>query len=154
MIPRLRRFGLTLCRDAAEADDLTGQTLERAWRARDQWSEGTRLDAWLFQIQRNVWIDNRRAQSRRGKVLTDETSGEHVGHDPRPEVEARLELVKVREALQRLPADQREAVSLVLIEGFSYDAAAKITGTSVGTFSSRLTRGRAALLALMGEASR
>jgi RNA polymerase sigma-70 factor (ECF subfamily) len=60
----------------------------------------------------------------------------------------------VREALQRLPADQREAVSLVLIEGFSYDAAAKITGTTVGTFSSRLTRGRAALLALMGEASR
>jgi RNA polymerase sigma-70 factor (ECF subfamily) len=153
MIPRLRRFGLSLCRDAAEADDLTSQTLERAWRARDQWSEGTRLDAWLFQIQRNIWIDTRRAHARAGKVLSEAPAGEDVGHDPRPGIEARLELAKVRAALERLPADQREAVSLVLIEGLSYADAAKITGAPMGTFSSRLTRGRAALLALLGEAS-
>ncbi len=154
LIPRLRRFGLSLCRDAAEADELTGQTLERAWRARGQWSEGTRLDAWLFQIARNIWIDNRRAQARAGKVLADEAAGEHVGHDPRPGIEASLELTKVRQAMERLPADQREAISLVLIEGFSYDEAAKITGAPMGTFSSRLVRGRAALLALLGETSK
>lgn len=129
------------------------QTLERAWRSRAQWTEGTRLDAWLFQIARNIWIDNRRAHARASKVLAEEPAGEHVGHDPRPAIEASLELIKVRKAMARLPPDQREAVSLVLIEGFSYDEAAKITGAPMGTFSSRLTRGRTALLALLAEVS-
>lgn len=85
------------------------------------------------------------------KVMAEAPEGEHIGHDPRPGVQAGLELARVMRALAQLPDEQREAVSLVLIEGFSYDEAAKMTGTPIGTLSSRLVRGRAALLALIGE---
>jgi RNA polymerase sigma-70 factor (ECF subfamily) len=85
-------------------------------------------------------------------VLTESPAGEAVGHDPRPQIEASLEMAKVRKALARLPDEQREAVSLVLIEGLSYEEAARVTGAPMGTLSSRLVRGRAALLALLGEA--
>ena len=46
-------------------------------------------------------------------------------------------MAKVRKALARLPDEQREAVSLVLIEGLSYEEAARVTGAPMGTLSSR-----------------
>jgi len=101
---------------------------------------------------RNLWIDEGRARARAAQVLREERAGDNVGHDPRAALDAGLELADVMRAMQRLPDDQREAVSLVLIEGFSYDEAARITGTPIGTLSSRLVRGRAALLALLGGA--
>ncbi|MDE2356042.1 MAG: RNA polymerase sigma factor [Alphaproteobacteria bacterium] len=152
LIPRLRRFARSLCRDAVLADDLAQQALERAWRARSSWTPGTRLDSWVFQILRRIWIDDRRAAARTAQVLTEEPEVERVGVDPRPQLEARRELSQVRRALARLPDEQREAVSLVLIEGYGYDEAAQITGVPIGTFSSRLVRGRRALLALLDEA--
>ncbi len=106
----------------------------------------------MFQILRRIWIDDRRAAARTAQVLTEEPEVERVGVDPRPQLEARRELSQVRRALARLPDEQREAVSLVLIEGYGYDEAAQITGVPIGTFSSRLVRGRRALLALLDEA--
>jgi RNA polymerase sigma-70 factor (ECF subfamily) len=152
MSPRLRRFARGLCGDATLADDLAQQTLERAWRARSTWQEGTRLDSWLFQILRRLWIDDRRGAARAAQVLTEAPDIERVGVDPRPQLDARRELNLVSRALSQLPADQREALSLVLIEGYGYDEAAQITGVPIGTFSSRLVRGRRALMALLEEA--
>ena len=51
---------------------------------------------------------------------------------------------------QRLPLEQREVLALVLIEGVGYAEAADILGLPMGTLSSRLGRGRNALLALIG----
>lgn len=53
--------------------------------------------------------------------------------------------------MSELPDEQREAVSLVLIEGLGYREAAEVLEIPVGTLSSRLVRGRNALLALVGE---
>ena len=50
-----------------------------------------------------------------------------------------------------LPPDQREAVLLVMVEGYAYKEAAEIVGCPVGTLNSRLVRGRDALLTLLGE---
>ena len=55
--------------------------------------------------------------------------------------------------MQRLPADQREAVILVMVEGYAYKEAAEIVGCPVGTLNSRLVRGRDALMQLLGEAA-
>ena len=54
-------------------------------------------------------------------------------------------------AMQRLPGEQREVVALILIEGFGYREAAEILEEPIGTVSSRLARGRQALLAMLGE---
>ena len=146
----MRRFALSLSRDAADADDLTQQTLEKALRARDQWQAGTRLDSWLYRIMRNAWIDVRRSKARTSRVTAPEDEGAQVGEDPRPALEAGLEAARVRRAMDGLPDDQRAAVALVLIEGCSYEEAADILKIPVGTLSSRLVRGRAALLRLLG----
>jgi RNA polymerase sigma factor (sigma-70 family) len=146
----LRRFALSLSRDPADADDLTQQTLEKALRARDQWRAGTRLDSWLYRIMRNAWIDVRRSKARTSRVTAPEEEGAQVGEDPRPALEAGLEVARVRRAMDQLPDDQRMAVALVLVEGCSYEEAADVLKIPVGTLSSRLVRGRAALLTLLG----
>lgn len=66
--------------------------------------------------------------------------------------EPAVELSMVDRAMQSLPLDQREAVLLVMVEGYAYKEAAEIVGCPVGTLNSRLVRGRDALLELLGEA--
>jgi len=151
MLPRLRRFAHGLAANRADADDLTQLTLERALRARLQWQEGTRLDAWLFRIMRNCWIDTIRSRTRTGRILASEEAGEHVGHDPQAQMDARIDLERLMRSMDQLPAEQREVVALVLIEGFGYRETAELLELPIGTVSSRLVRGRTALLALVNE---
>ena len=53
LLPRLRRFARALARDAADADDLCQQAIEKALVARAQWQPGTRMDSWMYRIMRN-----------------------------------------------------------------------------------------------------
>ena len=151
MLPRLRRFAFALARDAADADDLAAQAAERALRSRDQWQTGTRLDSWVYRIARNLWIDEVRVRVRRAKVEMPPEAGELVGHDPRAGTDAAIDLQRVMAAMGQLPDEQREVVALILIEGFGYREAAELLDLPIGTVSSRLVRGRTALLALLGE---
>lgn len=150
-LPRLRRFAHGLSRDASDADDLAQRAIERALRARDQWQQGTRLDSWLYRIARNLWIDTARARGRQAKMELPEEAGEQVGDDPRNAIEAGIDLAAIMRAMERLPDEQREVVALVLIEGQGYREAAEILDIPIGTLSSRLARGRTALMALIGE---
>lgn len=125
-------------------------TIERALLRREQWQEGTRLDSWMYRIMRNIFIDERRATSRRGETFVHEDAGIGIGADGGQE--SRVELSMVDRAMARLPADQREAVLLVMVEGYSYKEAAEIVGCPVGTLNSRLVRGRDALRALLEDA--
>ena len=151
MLPRLRRFAFALARDAADADDLAAQAVERALRSANQWQPETRLDSWVYRIARNLWIDEVRARMRRAKVEMPPEAGELVGHDPRAATDAAIDLQRVMVALGQLPDEQREVVALILIEGFGYREAAELLDLPIGTVSSRLVRGRMALLALLGE---
>ena len=76
---------------------------------------------------------------------------ESVGYDPTSATEAGVDLAKAQAAMQRLPEEQREVVALILIEGFGYRETSEILGEPVGTVSSRLARGRQALLTMLGE---
>ena len=149
--PRLRRFSHALARNPADADDLAQMTAEKAFKSFGQFQPGTRFDSWIFRICRTVWIDTMRAQGRRSSHEAPAEAAEHVGYDPRPAAEAAIDLSKAMAAMQRLPEEQREVVALILIEGFGYREAAEILGQPIGTISSRLARGRQALLALLGE---
>jgi RNA polymerase sigma-70 factor (ECF subfamily) len=151
LLPRLRRFAASLSRSLAGGDDLCQMTVERALRSRDQWAEGTRLDAWIYRIMRNLWIDEIRARNRRRETFVDAELGEHVGEAAGQE--ARVELSLVDRALHRLPDEQREAVLLVMVEGYGYREAAEIVGCPEGTLTSRLVRGRDALQKMLGESA-
>ncbi|HEX6660292.1 MAG TPA: RNA polymerase sigma factor [Sphingomicrobium sp.] len=147
-LPRLRRFAHALSKNRADADDLLQSSVERALRARAKWQDGTRLDSWLYTIVRNQWIDTVRARARRSKYLTSLDEVENLGEDPRSSMDASIELKRMMGLMQRLPEDQREVVALILIEGFGYRETAEIVGVPIGTVSSRLVRGRNALLQL------
>lgn len=149
LLPRLRRFAHSLSRSAADADDLTQATIERAIRSRDQWTPGTRLDSWTYRIMRNLWIDTARSRSRKEKLEASPEEALQVGMDGA--IHASAELAEVMAAMQRLPDEQREVVSLILIEGFGYREAAELLELPIGTVSSRLVRGRTALLGMVGE---
>jgi RNA polymerase sigma factor (sigma-70 family) len=151
LLPRLRRFAHALSRNAADADDLTQATVERALRSRAQWEPGTRLDSWLYRIMRNMWIDAVRSRGRREDLHAPVEEAERIGEDPRASIEASIDLRTAMHAMQRLPDDQREIVALILLEGFGYRECSEILGLPIGTVSSRLVRGRTALLKMMGE---
>ena len=149
LLPRLRRFAAGLARDPADGDDLCQATVLRALDRREQWQPGTRLDSWMMTMMRNIWIDEQRARSRRSETFVDEEAGLGVGEGGGQE--AAVELSVIDRALRTLPDEQREAVLLVMVEGYSYKEAAGIVGCPVGTLNSRLVRGRDALLSILGD---
>ena len=153
LLPRLRRFARGLTQHPADADDLCQAAIERALKSRDLWQAGTRLDSWMYRITRNIWIDNRRATARRG-IHTDIDDGVmQIADNSHARMEASMELADIGRAMARLPDEQREAVMLVLVEGYAYREAAEILEVPVGTLTSRLVRGREALVRELGEAA-
>jgi RNA polymerase sigma-70 factor (ECF subfamily) len=151
LLPRLRRFARALARDAADADDLCQMTVEKALLARGSWQPGTRLDSWMYRIMRNAWIDTARARGRASETFVDAEAGAAIGGDGG--AEARVALGEVEAAMRRLPDEQREAVALVLVEGLAYKEAAEVLDIPMGTLTSRLVRGRQALMLDLGEAA-
>ena len=151
LLPRLRRFAHGLSRSTSDADDLTQMTIERALRAKSQWQPGSRLDSWLYKIMRNLWIDTVRSRNRQDRFEAPAEDAAELGHDPRDGIEAGIDLARVMAAMDKLPPEQREVLALILIEGFGYREAAELLGLPIGTVSSRLVRGRTALLAWVGE---
>ena len=151
LLPRLRRFARALARDAADADDLCQLTVEKALLARGSWQPGTRLDSWMYRIMRNAWIDTARARGRASETFVDAEAGAGIGGDGG--AEASFALGEVDAAMRRLPYEQREAVALVLVEGLAYKEAAAVLDIPMGTLTSRLVRGRQALMLDLGEAA-
>jgi RNA polymerase sigma-70 factor (ECF subfamily) len=149
-IPALRRYARALTRDADRADDLVQDCIERALRKRGLWAPTGPLRAWLFKILLNLYRNDRRYRQRRGEpVPLDTLVVEPSIPAPQP---GRIALSEMSRALEQLPDDQREALLLVVIEGASYEEAARILGIPAGTLMSRLSRARAALRSLTGTA--
>ncbi len=144
MLPRLRRFARGLTGSLVEADDLVQAACERALARRHQFQEGTRFDSWMFRIVQTIWIDQVRARAVR-KEEAEIAEGRLGSDEAVRRIEARLALGEVRRAVDRLPPDQRAALLLVTVEGFSYREAAEVLQVPVGTIMSRLARARMAL---------
>jgi RNA polymerase sigma-70 factor, ECF subfamily len=145
LLPRLRRFARGLTGSADLGDDLVQASCERALVRRNQFAQGSRLDSWMYRIMQNLWIDDRR-RLRRDAVAVDPAelarrAGSEAGEAP----DDRLYLAEVRDAIARLPEEQREVLLLVSVEGFSYRDAAEVLDLPIGTVMSRLSRGRLAL---------
>jgi RNA polymerase sigma-70 factor (ECF subfamily) len=143
LLPRLRRFALTLTRQPSLADDLVQVACERALAHADQWSPGTRLDAWVFRILRNAWIDHVRHRRTDG-LMDDVSDHEHklVDGDSEDRILSRLTLAEVQRAIAGLPDEQREVLVLVCVEDLAYREAAEVLGVPIGTVMSRLARAR------------
>ena len=140
-----RRFG----HERADAEDLVQDTYLRAWQA---WTNGNRpqqVEAWLATICLNLGRDRLRRASKRLEVVGD------PAQEPAAEVDvAAAAIGRVERALWTLPEEQRIAIALMDIVGFTAAEVATITGSPRGTVLARVHRGRKALARLVGEEAR
>ena len=143
LLPRMRRFAYSLTGSMDEADDVVQSACERALGRLEQFTAGTRLDSWMFRIVQTTWIDRRRYERRRMHD-SDDGIAETAGFDARisESTEARMALEIVQREVARLPEEQRLVLSLVTIEGMTYQEAADVLGIPTGTVMSRLARAR------------
>ena len=147
LLPRMRRFARSLAGNPHDADDLVQTAVERALARESQWTADLALDAWVFGIVRNAWIDEVRSRRRRWRVFAPEAAGEQVAA---PE-EGAMAMMSVQAAMAKLPDAHREVVALVLVEGLSYKDAAAVLHVPIGTVMSRLARAREALQRMLGD---
>jgi RNA polymerase sigma-70 factor (ECF subfamily) len=146
LIPHLRAFARSLCRDASLADDLAQDAMLKAWKARESFHPGTNMKAWAFTILRNAFYSEKRRSWRR-QPLDPEVAEATLVSSSNPT--DGLELLALRNALAKLPVDQKEALILVGAGGMSYEEAAEVCGCAVGTVKSRVSRARKAVVGIL-----
>jgi RNA polymerase sigma-70 factor (ECF subfamily) len=148
ILPKLRVQALALTRNRAAAEDLVQDAVCNALSAHTTFIPGTNFAAWMHRILRNRFISNIR--KRRDTTDIEDVPQSVFATDAAHE--DRLALKELGVAMDRLPADQREALVMVVIHGMSYEALAEATGCAVGTAKSRVFRARRQLEAwLLGE---
>ncbi|MEE8444805.1 MAG: sigma-70 family RNA polymerase sigma factor [Alphaproteobacteria bacterium] len=148
-VPNLRRYARALTRNATQSDDLVQDCLERALSRQHLWKPGGNTRAWLFTIMHNIHANQtRRAGRRPDSAPLDEFDERHS--QPATQT-SRLAGLELAAAMEALPAEQRQVILLVALEGMSYGEIAEAVGVAPGTVMSRLSRGRARLRQLMEQ---
>ena len=145
----LYRHVLRIVGTTAEAEDIVQDALFSAWRSISSFQGGS-FRAWLYRIATNRSIDVIRARRRRGELPLEPADDEDVewaepvaeGPDPAEIASHGEALAIVEAALGQVAPEQRAALLLRDIEGFSYEEIAQITVSEIGTVKSRIHRAR------------
>jgi RNA polymerase sigma-70 factor, ECF subfamily len=145
-IPRMRAFAISLTGNVDQADDLVQEAMVRGLTYIEQFQPGTNIEAWLFTILRNQFHTMYR---KRRREVEDPDGAIAARLSVLPEQDGYLAVQDLRAALSHLAVEQREALLLVAAQGFSYEEAADICGTRIGTIKSRVHRARAELADLL-----
>ena len=150
--PVLYRIAFAWCHDAALADDLVQEALSKGWTRRAQLRDEAALKAWLVSIMNHCWLDHLRSRRDFDDVEDWQDELESAADTPEVCCDRERVIACVREAVARLPLGQRQVLTLVDLEEFSYAEVAGILNIPVGTVMSRLSRARASLKSLLGTA--
>jgi RNA polymerase sigma-70 factor (ECF subfamily) len=130
-------------------DDLAQEVFIRAYRSLGDFKGESSLYTWLYKIALNLCRNHYRTRGRRpAHEELDEADGaglEAGGGSPEDEVFRREFWEQLRQGLDALPPEQREAVVFCDLEGMSYEEMAEVMGVPIGTVRSRIFRGRRAL---------
>ena len=145
LLPRLRRFALSLTRSGPDADDLLQEACMTALQKWQQYDPSQPLDRWMFRVVRNHWISElRKRKVRQGEGQIDaEDAHELQATGSADEV---LEAKQVRRSVADLDPDLGQPLMLVCAEGYSYREASELLGVPIGTVMSRIHRARKQLV--------
>jgi RNA polymerase sigma-70 factor (ECF subfamily) len=139
-LPALQKYSRALTRGVVDAEDLTQDTLTRAWAKRARYHGGD-ARAWLFTVMHNVHVSKIRRISIQGSAVNVYAPAETSSL-----VDAaaffRLIVRDVARELQAMPEGMRQAVVLAAMSTDDYDGMAAQLKVDLGTFRSRLSRGR------------
>lgn len=151
----LFRVALAWSGDSMLADDLAQETLTRALTKHHQLKDKAKLEHWLFRILNNCWREHLRRQ--RPTEDLDEMVLESPAEMPEQGFHKQQVIDRVRAAVGKLPTGQKQVLTLVDLQGFSYAEVSEVLEIPQGTVMSRLSRARLSLkkqlLSLQGELS-
>jgi RNA polymerase sigma-70 factor (ECF subfamily) len=143
MMRYVRHMGFS----GAEAEDLVQDAFVRGFRHLKRCGDPARFSGWLFRIVSNLCKTAGRKKSARVTVTDHDGIGRMPGGGKTPEDHAHARAVqdRVREALDTLPDEMKEALVLMYLEGMSVNGIVEMTGASPSAVKMRLKRGRDAL---------
>jgi RNA polymerase sigma-70 factor, ECF subfamily len=142
--PGIYRHLLYLTGQRESAEDLTQETFFQAWRHLERFEGRAPLRHWLHRIAHREFL--RALRSRRAQI-----SLEEAGDLPAADAEGWMDAVELRELVRKLPLEQREAVVLHYLEGYSCAEIARIVGAPEGTVKYRLSEARGHMQRQLGE---
>ena len=142
LMPEMRAFARSLCRDGAMADDLVQEGCLKAWSSADSFDHAQPMRPWLFRIIRNEYYMQLR-RSWRNVQVDDRFIETALVEDPAQEVSQ--DFARLQRIIADLPRIQRDALLLVVAAGMTYEEAAEVCKCSPGTVKSRVSRARDAV---------
>ena len=146
-IPRLRRYATAWLGNAADADDLVQDCVERAIERQDTLRHPERLGSWLLAILHNLHVSGVRSRRRHGRPVGLHSLEDDLLHQvPAGDAGRMRDFLR---AMNRLSEDHRQVLLLVALEGLSYREISDVLDVPVGTVMSRLSRARERLRALL-----
>jgi RNA polymerase sigma-70 factor (ECF subfamily) len=145
-MPKMRGWALALTRNSSAADDLI-QDVAAKVVASNSFQPGTNFGAWIHRIMVNHFITGMRSQQKHGYMEAIPDRPVSAAH------EDSVALSELAWKFDRLPADQKEALSLIVLKEESYERASEISGCAIGTLKSRVHRARLQLRAYMDDVS-
>jgi RNA polymerase sigma-70 factor, ECF subfamily len=144
--PSLTYFLRRRVADPHELEDVYQEVFMAIFEARHTYEPGRPFEPWLFAIARNITVDYTRRRWSRARWE------ELVAEMPeQPADESNIAAPELEAVLAKLPSDQREAFSMLKLDGLSLAAASAKTGISVGALKVRAHRAYKALRGLIGE---
>jgi RNA polymerase sigma factor (sigma-70 family) len=153
-----RRFGrlayglaFRILRDDALAQDAVQEAFLGVWRAAGRFAaERSKPSTWLLTLVHRRAVDLvRREERRRAEPLQAESEPADAATGDEAELAARRQVI--REALRKLPPEQREAIELAYYGGYTQSELAERLGQPLGTIKSRMFTGLARLREALGE---
>ncbi len=150
LLPRLRRFAMSLTRSGPDADDLLQDACATALQKWQQYDPAQPLDRWMFRVVRNLWISEVRKRNVRqgaGQVPAEEATELRVESQPDEVLAAK----EVRRKVDDLDPDLAQPLMLVCAEGYSYREASELLSIPIGTVMSRIHRARKQLVSSLSQ---
>lgn len=150
LLPRLRRFALSLTRSGPDADDLLQDACTTALQKWQQYDPAQPFDRWMFRVVRNLWISEiRKRKVRVGKgQVPAEDAAELRTEDTAADI---LTARQVQGKVSDLDPELGQPLMLVCAEGYSYREASEMLGIPIGTVMSRIHRARKLLVSSLSQ---
>ncbi|MBW9115294.1 RNA polymerase sigma factor [Rhizobium cauense] len=138
LLPRLRRFAMTLAGDTTSTDELVQAVCRRAIEKSNQWNGEGRLESWVYTLARQQWTDDNRRRKPHVAPAANISDIREASRDRSTLVDPDV----IHRMIAEMPEGISSAFLLVVLEGHSYQQTADIMGVAINIVVSQLAAAR------------
>jgi RNA polymerase sigma-70 factor (ECF subfamily) len=142
---RVYTLAVRMVGDREEGADLAQEAFLKAWQALPAFRGESSFSTWMYRLTANVCLDFLRRRKRQPVQTVFEAEPSDQTQDPQRQLERRETSRAIHLALDRLPPNQRQILTLRELSGLSYQEIGQLLRLDIGTVKSRLARARSAL---------